>query len=137
MIRILYITVFFHLFWKFELSLLSLIILLLIFFLYILYLLFFFYIQNDSYIFFPSFLYIIIYIGGIFSPDQFEQATVFRYAIDRLNNDNNMAIGSSGSNGNNNARILPKTKLQANIVQINLDDSFHGHKQGMLMVISE
>ncbi|XP_075590538.1 glutamate receptor ionotropic, kainate 2 isoform X2 [Dermatophagoides farinae] len=75
-----------------------------------------------------------IKIGGIFSPDQFEQATVFRYAIDRLNNDNNMAIGSSGSNGNNNARILPKTKLQANIVQINLDDSFHGHKQGLMRI---
>ncbi|KAH9418715.1 hypothetical protein DERP_004041, partial [Dermatophagoides pteronyssinus] len=60
---------------------------------------------------------------GIFSPDQFEQATVFRYAIDKLNNDNNLV------NSNNNVRILPKTKLQAQIVQIDLDDSFHGHKQ--------
>lgn len=55
------------------------------------------------------------YPGGIFSPEEVEEAATFRYAIDRLNEDDT---------------LLAKTKLHAHPVQIGSTDSFHAHKKG-------
>nr|XP_033330108.1 glutamate receptor ionotropic, kainate 1-like [Megalopta genalis] len=57
----------------------------------------------------------IIRIGGLFHPSDDKQKVAFRYAVEKINA---------------NRDILPKSRLSAQIEQIEPQDSFHASKRG-------